>query len=286
MIKRTAIFLAFVLFASGVFAEEAKERVVTRAEVIEKLSTADFLKRKIGDLLNWSVGYDITKINRTNLAPTISFIKAMPVKVPPDNRTVVLITAKVSDPRGLDNIRGVRADLSSINKLPNTMLVDNGLWGDEKANDSVYTLQTNVPFEVTDGSKDIPVAVANKAGWVALGRTNLDVETNPVVSDLRADPDTVAADGKTIVTLTARVENPGRQEDIREVRVDLRSIDMGENVRMVDDGSGGDRKAGDIVFTASVTVKPGTLRGVKKLPVRAINTSGGEGSGEITLTVQ
>jgi len=54
------------------FAETEKDKTLTRAQVIDKISTADFFKKKIGDLLNWSVGYDITKINRTNLAPTIN----------------------------------------------------------------------------------------------------------------------------------------------------------------------------------------------------------------------
>ena len=286
MIKKAILILALAVVTSSCFAEEAKEKPVTRAEVIERLSTTDFLKKKIGDLLNWGVGYDITKINRTNLAPTISFIKAMPVKVPPDNRTVVLITAKVSDPKGLDNIRGVRADLSTINKLPNTMLVDNGLWGDERSSDGVYTLQTSVPYDVNNGSKDIPVAVANKAGWVALGSTNLDVQNNPVITDAKAEPSSLPADGSTSVILSARVENPGRQEDLKEVKVDLRNIGMAENARMSDDGTGSDKRAGDMVYTVATTVKAGTARGIKKLTVHAVNVSGGEGTGDITLTVE
>lgn len=277
--------LLFVMYFNFVSAED-KPKTMTRAEVIEKLSTSDFLKKKIGDLFNWSVGYDITKINRTNLAPTISFLKAAPIKVPPDDRTVVLITAKVSDPSGPDNIRGVRADLSSIKKLPNTMLVDNGLWGDAVAGDGIYTLQTSVGYDSTKGIKDIPVAVSNKMGWVALSRTNVDVEIDPIIYETRAIPPAVPADGATVVMLTAKVENPGRQEDLKEVSVDLSAIGLEGNVKMWDDGTHGDDRAADRIYAIAATVKQGVSKGLKKLEVHASNVSGGSSSGEILLAVQ
>jgi RNase H-fold protein (predicted Holliday junction resolvase) len=287
MKKYLILFIIFMISTFSVYGEEQKQKHLTRIEVIEKLSASDFLKKKIGDLLNWSVGYDITKINRTNLAPTISWIQATPVKVPPDNRTVVLIVAKVSDPSGLDNIRGVRADLSSIKKLPNMMLVDNGLWGDTKAYDGIYTLQTNVGYDVTKGEKDIPVAVSNKAGWVALGRTNLEVETNPIISELKAVPQAVSSVGKPEVTFSAKVENPGRQEDLKEITIDLRSLGLESSVKMWDDGKSGDPVAGDKIFSVKVELRPGFLSsGTKKLPVKATNIFGGSTDGEITFMVE
>jgi len=285
--KKHLIFL-FIFFI-GVcpsFAQEAKDKTLTRAEVIEKLSATDFFKKKIGDLLNWSVGYDITKINRTNLAPTLSWIKVVPEKAPPDDRTIVVLTAKVSDPSGLDNIKGVRADLSSIDKLPNMMLVDNGLWGDIRAGDGVFTLQTSVGYGVPSGTKDIPVAVANKSGWVAIGRTDFDVESNPVITEAQAIPLSVRADGHAAVLFTAKIENPGRQEDLGEITIDLTSIGGESNVRMWDDGTHGDAMAGDRIFSVSVVPKAGISSGTKKLPVRASNIYGGTSGGEITLTVE
>lgn len=269
------IVIIFLNSFSGIF---AAEKTLTRIDVIERLSAADFVKKKIGDLLNWSAGYDITKINRTNLAPTISFIKATPIRVPPDNRTVLMLTAKVSDPGGLDNIKGVRADLSSIKKLPNMMLVDNGLWGDTKAADGIYTLQTNVGYDVTSGGKDVPVAVANKMGWVALGKTNLEVELNPVISDAKADPSSVSTNGKEILTLSAKVDNPGRQEDLKEVTIDLSGIGLASNVKMLS-------RAGNI-YTVTTQIKSGLRPGSKKLPVHVSNIYGGKSVGEIELVVE
>ncbi|MFH1710381.1 MAG: hypothetical protein ABH860_04840 [bacterium] len=275
-------------FSEGATSEPAggQDKTLTRAEVIEKLSTADFFKKKIGDLLNWSVGYDITKINRTNLAPTISYLRVAPQKVPPDDRTIVTLMAKVSDPSGLDNIKGVRADLSTIDRLPNMMLVDTGLWGDSRAGDGIFTLQTSIGYNVPSGTKDIPVAVANKSGWVAINRTSIDVQLNPVISEVSAVPPSIRADGKKEVLLTARVENPGRQEDLREVAVDLTRIGLDNSVRMWDDGTEGDVKSDDTVFSVSVIPKQGTSSGTKKLTVRASNVFGGSSESEITLVVE
>ncbi len=287
--KKYLLLLAVIFVAninSPAFADEGKDKVLTRADVIEKISAADFFKKKIGDLLNWSIGYDITKINRTNLAPIISYIKVDPSDVPPDDRTIVSITAKVSDPSGLDNIKGVRADLSEIDRLPNQMLVDNGLWGDMMANDGIFTLQTSVGRGVASGTKDVPVAVANKSGWVAISRTNIEVRANPIVSGGLATPQSLQADGKEAVLLTIKVENPGRQEDIKEVTVDLTGIGLESNVKMWDDGTHGDVKAGDGIFSVSVVPSENIGPGTRKLAVRATNVFGGSADGEITLVVQ
>jgi len=277
MRKAISIIALLLLISTCAGAEEAK-KTLTRADVIEKLSTADFVKKKIGDLFNFNVGYDITKINRTNLAPTISFIKITPIKVPPDNRTIVLITAKVTDPSGPDSIKGVRADLSDIKKLPNMMLVDNGLWGDKTAGDSVYTLQTNVGYDVTSGDKQIPVAVSNKLGWVALGKTDLDVQLNPIITETKATPQYARSDGTSKVTFSAKVENPGRQEDLKQVTIDLSSIGMDNAVQM--------NNTEDKIYSVTVTVKQGISKGVKKLPVSAGNIYEGKSSEEILLEIE
>jgi hypothetical protein len=277
--KKTIILLIILFIFSGfVNAETPVKKTISRADVIEKLSASDFLKKKIGDLLNWGVGYDLSKINRTNLAPTISYIHATPVKLPPDDRTVLLLTAKVSDPKGPDNIRGVRADLSEIKKLPNMMLVDNGLWGDIKSGDGIYTLQTSVGYDVDKGSKDIPVAVANNAGWVAVSNTNIAVETNPIISSQKSVPAVVSANDPTNVSLSASVVNPGRQDDLKDVTIDLSPIGMDNNMRM--------QVTVDRIYGVDVTVRPGISKGLKKLKVKATNIYGGQSQDDILLTVQ
>jgi hypothetical protein len=265
---------------------EGGQKVLTREDVITKLSASEFIKKRISELFNWGIGYDLSRINRTNLAPVISFIKAAPIRVPPDNRTLFLLTAKVSDPGGMDNIRGVRADLGEINKLPNTMLVDNGLWGDIRSGDGIYTLQTSVGNDVPNGTKDIAVAVSNKMGWVALGRTNMNVETNPVISDIKVDPQTIRSGNKAVFLITAKVVNPGRQEDMRDVSIDLSSLGMGNNEKMWDNNTHGDRKTGDKTYSLKVYLKSGLSAGTKKLTIKASNALGGSTENDVFLMVE
>jgi hypothetical protein len=211
--------LVWSSLGSGVsLAAKPAEETLTKGEAVMLISATDFMKQKIGELFSWTVGYDITKVNRVRLTPTINYVKALPKKVPPDGRTVVEVVASVDDPSGLLNIAGVRADLSSIGRLSNTMLVDNGLFGDQKSGDGIYTLQTSVSPKVDLGPKDIPVAVANKKGWLALAKTTLDIRKNPLILEARCQPDRVLADGQSSVTISVKVDNPGRLEDVPRSR--------------------------------------------------------------------
>jgi hypothetical protein len=177
--KKAVLIIFVIMFcALPVIAVEANPQALTRSEVIKYLSTSDLVKKKIGELVSWTVGYDISKINRAKLTPIINFVRIIPGRVAPDGRTVVEITASVDDPGGLENIAGVRADLSSISHLPNTILVDSGLFGDKKAGDGLFTLQITIPTDVSMGLKELPVSAANKKGWLALSKTTLDVENH------------------------------------------------------------------------------------------------------------
>lgn len=269
-------------------AEERKsagDEYLSKGEAIMLLSATDFMKRKIGELLSWTVGYDISKVNRVRLTPTIGYIKAAPKKVPPDGRTVLEILAAVDDPAGLANIAGVRADLSSIGRLPNTMLVDNGLFGDEKAGDGIYTLQTSVSPKVPQGSKDIPVAAVNKKGWLALAKTSLEVKKNPVILWAKFTPEKALANGTTLVTIAVRVDNPGRIEDVAKVSADLRDLGLYEETMLRNDGEAGDAFAGDDIWSLQFTLAKGTPLGPYAIPVSVNNLSGGEAEGEAGITV-
>ena len=177
--KLLSILLLFCFCLGG--SSPSAGKALTKGEALERISAVDFVKRKVGNLLSWTIGYDESKVSRASLVPVINYVRAQPIRVPPDGRTVLELTASVDDPAGLQNISGVRADLSNIGKLPNMMLVDNGLWGDKKAGDGIYTLQSNVSPRITEGEKEIPVAAANQNGWLALSKTSVDIEKNPTV---------------------------------------------------------------------------------------------------------
>jgi len=174
--KRIALIIFIMVSCTMPVIAVQKPQALTRAEVIKYLSASDQVKKKLSDLVSWTVGYDVSKINRAKLTPIISFVRVIPGRVAPDGRTIVEITAAVDDPGGLKNISGVRADLSAIGQLSNTILVDSGLFGDKKAGDGLFTLQTTIPTDVAFGLKELPVSAANKKGWLALSKATLDVE--------------------------------------------------------------------------------------------------------------
>jgi hypothetical protein len=266
-------------------AQAEEQKALTRGEAIMLISATDFMKKKIGELVSWTVGYDISKVSRVKLTPSINYVKAVPRRVPPDGRTILEIVAAVDDPGGLGNIAGVRADLSSIGRLPNTMLVDNGLFGDKEASDGIYTLQTSASPKIEMGPKEVSVAVANKKGWLALAKTTLDIKKNPGIIEAEFSPDKVRADGRSMTTLTVRVDNPGRIEDVKSVTADLRALGYTELVPLRNDGKGGDAVAGDDVFTLQLTIQDFVKTGDHQVRIGASNLIGGYTDRDIVLKI-
>ena len=277
--------LGIMLNSLGSSALAAKKKYLTKGDAIAFISATDFMRNKIGALLSWTIGYDISKVNRAKLVPIINYIIAVPKRVPPDGRTVVELQASVDDPGGLTNIQGVRADLSGLGKLSNMVLVDNGLWGDEKADDGIYTIQTNISQAISLGEKEVAVAVANRKGWVAMGKTTLLVLTQPKIVNIRLTPEKVAADGKSVVLMEVQVENPGRVSDIKRVFANLSGLGGQEVTLLRNDGRAGDRISGDSIFTVKFTISRGVSTGTKNIPVYVENLLGGSDMAKVGLTI-
>jgi len=262
--------IAIILLSGSAFAQKA----MTRAEAMALLAKSSQVKKKETALFNWNVGYDISQINRVRLMPVINFIHAVPKKTPPDGRTIIELTASVDDPGGDNNIRGVKADLSNLGKIANMTLVDNGLWGDEIPRDGIYTLQTTVNPDVDLGNKEIPVTAANKKGWLAVSKTSIIVDRNPVIVSAVASPVRVPAGSYT--SIAVKLDNPGRIEDVSEVIVDMREIG-GEEAKLM--------LVKDDTFAQNVAIPGQAQPGIKRLPVRALNLAGGVASGFVQIEV-
>jgi len=273
--KKWICLILLILSTVSFAKQKAETEILTKGEAIQLLSATDFVKQKVGQLLSWTIGYDISKVNKVKLTPTINYIKALPRKAPPDGRTVIDIVASVDDPGGLGNISGVRADLSSIGRLANVVLVDNGKFGDEKAGDGIFTLQTSVPSRIEKGSKEIPVAVANKKGWLALGKTNLDISKNPVIIEAKLAPEEAIANGVAVVNLTATILNPGRREDLELVSANLTKMGINEPIILRDNGKEGDSSEGDSIYSTEFVVPNFVAAGEYPIIITAKNVAGG-----------
>lgn len=283
MIKKLFSLLIIYSFAAGLALGEQQgeaQDYLTKGDIVNLLSATDFVKKKAGELFSWSTGYDPGKINRSRLTPAINFVKVVPRKAPPDGSTVLEVYASIEDPGGIKNISGVRADLSPIGRLANTSLVDSGKFGDQKANDGVFTLQSSVARGVSLGTKDILIAAANKKGWLALAKTSLDVLLNPVIIEARAD---LSADG-TVAVIMVKIDNPGRLEDVVSVAANLKSLGFSESL-LRNDGEEGDLAADDETWSISFPVSSALLPGDYAVPIQVVNQAGGAAAATISLKV-
>jgi len=289
--KNSAVIMMLILTVAAApsFAAEKQpasgQRYLSRGEMAVMMSATDFMKDKIGSLLNFAVGYNLVSLNRLTMAPIIRFIKADPDRVPPDGRTPFNLYVSVDDPGGLAEILSVKADVSSLGKLSSISLVDNGLWGDAKSNDGIYTLQTSTSTRVWPGNKELPVSVVNKKGWLSVAKTNVTIENIPSIINAEATPYSVAADGSSVVRLTARVIDPSGPENISQVAADLSAIGGRSFAVLHNDGKNGDLSAADDLFSLEMVPQAGVPAGVKKMPVWARNRSGAVARGQITVNI-
>ncbi|PIS30808.1 hypothetical protein COT42_02370 [Candidatus Saganbacteria bacterium CG08_land_8_20_14_0_20_45_16] len=263
----------------------ATPKQLSKKDAVLFISATDFVKKKLGDLFSWTVGYDISKVNRGNLTPTINYVQARPYRVPPDGKTVLGIFASVDDPSGLKNISGVRADLSAIGNLPDARLIDSGLYGDSKAEDGIYTLQTTVASDISLGPKEIQVAVANKDGWLALAKANVDIDKVPVISEAKFLPEKIKSQNNETVTLQVKIDNPGGPAGVVSVTIDLRALGFVDLLALRNDGLGGDLFANDDIFSLQFVLGDFVNPGAYKARLGVSNDVGGYTYKDLVLQV-
>jgi len=274
------IITAGLLLSTG----SAEARDITKKEAVEQLSATEVVRKKVAELLDFKIGYDFTKISRVSMAPVIKYVRAVPIKAPPDNRTIVSVIAEVDDPGGRRNINRVQANLSELGKPAEVNLVDNGLWGDVKAGDGIYTLQTVIARKAKRGELRITIEVSNKGGWRTVDQANIIVHKEPAILQAMAKPWEVGRGNYSV--LTVQIDNPGGIGEIEKVVADLSSIGSSASAFLRNDGKSGDSKAEDDIFSLEVLVGANIAAGRKVIPVEVVNVVGGKASGTILLKVR
>lgn len=114
--------------------------------------------------------------------------------------------------------------------------------------------------------------------------TFCQVNSAPVVS-AASTPEAVYADGKSSVTLFAKVQTAGGLPDIVVVKANLRAVDGPSDAVMYDDASHGDGVAGDAVFSLSFPVAANVSPGYKEFLLTAVNKWGLSASAKTRLWV-
>ncbi len=104
------------------------------------------------------------------------------------------------------------------------------------------------------------------------------VNTVPVIRSLNIIPDEAPPDGETVVAITAEVFDRQGLEDVSLVKVDLRELGGPPDASLYDDGTFGDLKADDGVYTLAITIPESVETGRKKILVTAMDRAGWESS--------
>jgi hypothetical protein len=164
-----------------------------------------------------------------------------------------------------------------------------------------FSYLTSLSPKVYDTEADVKDSVASTLRWVDSsfevngfcngachgGKTMIRTPyLGPKVLTKKAYPNSVPADGKTEVLITALVADHNDNVPSDGVTIDLTAIEGDAAQLMYDDGiNGGDLTAGDKIYSYTLTVPDTVTSGFKSLHVTATDPDG-VGEGNITLHVQ
>ena len=207
-----------------------------------------------------------------------------PSKAPPDGYTDVRVWARVTDPDG--DVEMVYADLSELGGKRVTPLRDDGSGGDLIRNDGNYTYLFTVPVTVPYGTYNVTITAEDAVGHETETTASLVVAPPPEpprISQAKLNRSSAPNDGRTPVLLTAIVKDSNG--DLKEVYADLSQVGGGTAERMYDDGTHGDKSAGDKVYSLSFTVSKNTPEGSRTITVTATDREGLEDTAAVTLRV-
>ena len=170
--RSPAVSAIYRAYKAGLIIGVSKERLIfqparsmNRAEATKLLSRLGGVKKLVLDLFDFSKDYDESRLCRINTEPVIVWAKASPYEAPRDGETPVSLTVKVDDRQGISDISHVRVDLRQIGGPPDAMMYDDGTFGDEKAEDGIYTLEIPVYEDVELGVRRLRVVAMDKSGW-------------------------------------------------------------------------------------------------------------------------
>lgn len=107
----------------------------------------------------------------------------------------------------------------------------------------------------------------------------------PGIKFVRAVPQTVNADGKTVLLLQAGIYDPKGNANIKAVRGDLTSIGNISNFTLVDNGKWGDKTPNDGIYSLQTTVSKGIKPGTKTITITAANREGWAAASKAALAV-
>ena len=214
------------------------------------------------------------------------FVRAgvSPRGVPNDGFTEAVIWARVDDVEG--DLDKVEADLTPIGGENRQRLYDDGTSGDVFSDDGNWSFAFTVSPITPLGDLQVELTAYDHAGHEVNERVLIKVimpPVAPIIKEVQLEPTTVVNDGKDVCELTALVEDVNG--DLLQVYVDLSRVDGSSRASMYDDGTHGDLRSGDDIWTITFTVPSSVYTGNKKLDITAEDAEGLTGENSATLYI-
>ncbi len=214
------------------------------------------------------------------------FVRAgvTPRGVPNDGFTEAVIWARVDDEEG--DLDKVEVDLSPVGGETWQRLYDDGTSGDVFSDDGNWSFAFTISPITPLGELQVELTAYDHAGhevneivWIKV----IIPPVAPIIKEVQLEPTTVVNDGKGICELTALVEDDNG--DLLQVYVDLSRVDGSSKASMYDDGTHGDLKPDDDIWTITFTVPSSVYTGSKKLGITAEDAEGLTGENSATLYI-
>ncbi len=268
-----------VVKEDGIFSYRITKAPLSVGEKVLRITATD--GRAVGYA---NVSIEVRSVYEWTEEPEFIEAGVTPKGVPNDAFTEAVIWAIMDDVEGdLDKVEG---DLSPIGGETRQRLYDDGTSGDVFSDDGNWSFAFTISPMTPIGDIQVELTAYDLAGHEVSEMVWIKViipPVAPIIKEVQLEPTTVVNDGNQICELTALVEDDNG--DLMYVNVDLSRVDGSSRASMYDDGTHGDYKSGDAIWTITFTVPSSVYMGSKKLDITAEDAEGLIGENSATLYV-
>jgi len=180
--------------------------------------------KKGGEVAHGTVDILVTNEVLQGVKPTVDQVYISPSTVPPDGKTKVKISAKVSDQDGADTIASVVADLGPIGAgFVSLTKLDVAGAANQQVTGWFESPEFTIPTNTKEGSYNVAVTASDGTGGTGTGNLTVVVSssaTGPRIDTARSylsPRKSVPRDNKTTFAINAMITDPDGVSDIDSV---------------------------------------------------------------------